>query len=710
MATPNVNATVSAADNPPKGFSDMLLQFNMLKKGTQDGDKNTAALAQKELELKFREDAIQRERTYEKELEKLREKMKEANQNLNKDKNQAQMRKRIEDAIKSGDREKAALLLQLYDGGDSNVSQEYIKVLIAQSQLPQDAEETTNGFQKKSTSARKKSATDKLKETRKSPAVSSLNYDNIGTEDFPSGPTSPMREASDNLSHAMGEDIDLDNPATQATAIQSPDFTSDMLMTILSGGKWELPTQIAVVSAIERYGDYFSDEEKKFLIFKALSDDTDTAVYATLLGSLEKDLEAGNVDPDEYEVQKRELLRLQAATKSSSSDTEDKYAISVDWSNAPGKVGEYLQQSHNIASTNSTKDARAIKAISLWDAYKADMQKSIPDDKKDRAFGQTRMVMKHMALGNLAGEEVKKRNGVEQLYIATFQLEEALRKLNPSDLGFVASKRVGAMSTLDELSALINDPEVQVSETLIQFFTEMKSAIQRYRQAMSGAAFTESEAKEYASMFPQISASMGSNMAILNGMRKASFDSMVNFYDGVYGSEISNWLYLPKETPYTDFVLPDTEPRGLDGKPRPRPSQAQIDKLSENIRNAPSSKSDVQLQSDIRSKYYLTYAEAYEVVKAARSGNIYQLTDPKIRIKGAENTNVPIDNNDGASNTTGMMKPTPTEIELMQAQAQQHFPEGPPDDQIEPTILALQERWPGLSEEEAIEIMYGVAV
>ena len=47
MATPNVSATVSAADKPPKGFSDMLLQFNMIKKGVQDNDKDTETLARK---------------------------------------------------------------------------------------------------------------------------------------------------------------------------------------------------------------------------------------------------------------------------------------------------------------------------------------------------------------------------------------------------------------------------------------------------------------------------------------------------------------------------------------------------------------------------------------------------------------------------------------------------------------------------------------
>ena len=716
MATPNVSATVAAADNPPKGFSDMLLQFNTLKKGVQDGDKTAAALAQKELELKFREDAIQRERRYDQELEKLREKMKEANTSLTKNQNEEQMRTRIEQALKSGDHDTAALLLQLYSAEGSNVSEDFVKYLAAKGLMKDKINTTGNkSVGKKTASPKKQTPTDKLKSTREVPRVSSLNYGNLGTEDFPSGPTSPMREASDNLSAAIGEEVNLEDPAVQDQAIQSPDFTQDMLLTILSGGKYEFPTQVGVVSAIERYGEYFTPEEKKFLLFKALSDDTDTAVYATLLGSLEKDLEAGNIDIDEYEVQKRELLRLQAATKSSSTDKEDKFAIPVDFSNAPGQVGKYLQKAHNIGSVDSTKDARVIKAISLWDAYKADLQEEIPAGKKEHNFGQTRHIMQQLAMGTMTGEARTKRMAVQQLYFSTFKLEQSLRTVNPSDLSFLTAQKLQQVTTIDELSALLNDPEIRVNEKLVSFFTEMKSAIQKYRQAMSGAAFTESEAKEYASMFPRLSTSMATNMAIIDGMRKSAFDNMLAFYEITYGSELSNWIYRPKETQYTDFEMPDSEARGVGRANRPRPSQAQIDKLTENIRNAPENMSDIQLQSDIRAKYYLTYAEAYEIVNAARSGNVFQIQDPpQMRIKGSEDTNVPIEEQDAAQpepdNKTGMMKPSQTEIELMQAQAQQHFPEGPPDDQIEPTILALQERWPGLSEEEAIEIMYGVAV
>ena len=338
----------------------------------------------KELELKLREDAIDRERTYDNNLQKLREKLKEANANLTQDQNNTQLAKRIEKAHKSGDYQTVALLLQLYGVENANVSDEFIRFMAARGFLkPQKSTP-----QKPTNQQKAQTPTDKLKTTREGmPPITALDYKNIQAVPDVAGPTSPLREASLALTEAVGDEINLDDPATQAQAIQSPDFTSEMLMTILSGGKYEFPTQVALVSAIERYADYFTDEEKKFLIMRALSDDTDAAVYTTLLGSLENDLENGIIDQSEYEVQKRELLRLQAATKSKTdTDDEDKFALPVDWSNAPGKLGEYMQKAHNIGSVDSTKDSRVIQAISLWDAYKADMKEPKPADKEERDF------------------------------------------------------------------------------------------------------------------------------------------------------------------------------------------------------------------------------------------------------------------------------------------------------------------------------------
>lgn len=91
----------------------------------------------------------------------------------------------------------------------------------------------------------------------------------------------------------------------------------------------------------------------------------------------------------------------------------------------------------------------------------------------------------------------------------------------------------------------VKDPE------LVQLAVQVQGAIQSYRNAISGTAYSEQEGRDIASIFPGINKSEGLNNAIING-RKKLFDSTI---DAAYRSSIGSAydslknanVILPKE-------------------------------------------------------------------------------------------------------------------------------------------------------------------
>ena len=72
-----------------------------------------------------------------------------------------------------------------------------------------------------------------------------------------------------------------------------------------------------------------------------------------------------------------------------------------------------------------------------------------------------------------------------------------------------------------------------LSETV----TVLRMAIFAYRSAISGAAFTESEARSYVELFPGIGSTFEQNMATLRGMRTIIAANTGRFYYRYLGDE-----------------------------------------------------------------------------------------------------------------------------------------------------------------------------
>lgn len=89
---------------------------------------------------------------------------------------------------------------------------------------------------------------------------------------------------------------------------------------------------------------------------------------------------------------------------------------------------------------------------------------------------------------------------------------------------------VGNLEAVQNKLGTVNDPK------LVEIATSIQAALQQYRNAISGTAYSEQEGRDIASVFPGINKTEGLNDAIIQG-RLNSFDSSIDsMYRGSLGS------------------------------------------------------------------------------------------------------------------------------------------------------------------------------
>ncbi|NCN25901.1 LysM peptidoglycan-binding domain-containing protein, partial [Candidatus Falkowbacteria bacterium] len=95
----------------------------------------------------------------------------------------------------------------------------------------------------------------------------------------------------------------------------------------------------------------------------------------------------------------------------------------------------------------------------------------------------------------------------------------------------------GGWETLQQKLGRTSDPE------LAEIENDIRISIQAYRQAVSGAAFTESEAKEYEKIFPSISRNAELNTAKLDSLENVYRRNQEVFYKTKLGTQNYDALY-----------------------------------------------------------------------------------------------------------------------------------------------------------------------
>jgi hypothetical protein len=169
------------------------------------------------------------------------------------------------------------------------------------------------------------------------------------------------------------------------------------------------------------------------------------------------------------------------------------------------------------------------------------MIEDILDDyiESDDLLGARDYILK-IARENAIGVEAKYVNGREDALYALNEIEALLKEYEAN--GGRTNLLTGNIEKFQN-----NVLKKTGSAKLAGIANQIAIVIQKYRQELTGAAFTESEAEEYAGLFPSIEKTPELNMAKIQSMRNAYNGYINQFYRRQLGG-INNWNKLQELT------------------------------------------------------------------------------------------------------------------------------------------------------------------
>jgi len=151
--------------------------------------------------------------------------------------------------------------------------------------------------------------------------------------------------------------------------------------------------------------------------------------------------------------------------------------------------------------------------------------------------------IKSIAFDTLGTEEAKKARGTDRGLDLLNEIQNDLLAYEQG--GGNTGLFQGTEEDVQKKLGRVSDPEMRKVAQKIQ------SAIQRYRQSVSGAAFTESEAKEYKDVFPSISNTAELNAAKIGALRQVWEGDISFILSDRIGGDAYEELYKPK--PYYSY-------------------------------------------------------------------------------------------------------------------------------------------------------------
>ncbi len=157
-------------------------------------------------------------------------------------------------------------------------------------------------------------------------------------------------------------------------------------------------------------------------------------------------------------------------------------------------------------------------------------------------------VIKNQAKNVMGQTEATKITGYETAKAQVQDLQTLLREYyaNGGETSFLSGNYEKVINKIGE----VDDPN------LVNIATQIASALQIYRNAISGTAYSVQEGTDIASIFPGINKSKGLNTAIMKG-RLAAFDSTI---DGAYRSALDKtYDSLKTETTPTSKLSADIQ-------------------------------------------------------------------------------------------------------------------------------------------------------
>ena len=145
----------------------------------------------------------------------------------------------------------------------------------------------------------------------------------------------------------------------------------------------------------------------------------------------------------------------------------------------------------------------------------------------DTNYNFTKSYLASLALDKTYEAERKWVLGREQMQVALGVIEDQLTELK--DAGIDTNLITGTMEEIYQKLGTTTHPKLSKAITILRM------AIFAYRSAISGAAFTESEARSYVELFPGIGSTFENNMAAIDGMQTITAANSGLFYNTYLG-------------------------------------------------------------------------------------------------------------------------------------------------------------------------------
>ena len=204
--------------------------------------------------------------------------------------------------------------------------------------------------------------------------------------------------------------------------------------------------------------------------------------------------------------------------------------VPVDLSGLPAIArNAYTQVSGGQTGIQREADSKLMK-----EAMEADTESG------DENWTQTKGVLGQLAFERAGEAEKKWVIGRDEMAATLIDLTNQLEIIS-LQTNFDTGILEGTWEQIQQKLGTTGDPR------LAQFQTELLLAIQAYRQAISGAAFTEAEAKEYERLFPGLSRNMEVNRARITGITNNINTRQRAFYERYLGGKEHADFVIGKE-------------------------------------------------------------------------------------------------------------------------------------------------------------------
>ena len=228
-----------------------------------------------------------------------------------------------------------------------------------------------------------------------------------------------------------------------------------------------------------------------------------------------------------------------------------------------GKTIDQIQDSERFAGQSEDfsgvyRDAAQTILINKPSNISQKAMDAIDDQLSRGNVNSAKYQLKRLARTSAGVEEQRNINGKERTHKLLTEIQNDLNALEST--GVSTNIFTGTAENIASKVGTVKDPQTR------QIATKIATAIQSYRRAMSGVAFSVPESAEYQAMFPSIGKTSNFNTANINALQDVMSGDLDNFYALSMGEDTYSSIFGDQGSseggasnkPQENIELPDT--------------------------------------------------------------------------------------------------------------------------------------------------------